>query len=130
MKFYFNAFTRGQIIYANTATATAFQNFLQGIGTSLIGSGVFDRYFKVTDTSGFVQDDWKINDRLTVNLGLRTTSTAFRSKTRDIYLVNFLPDQIRIGTGADAGWTAKRLRTGGRRAVSWRSDRGKDSRPG
>ena len=54
VKFYFNAFTRGQINYTDTftagiRTATSFQNFLTGNGLSLIGSGVFDRYYKVTD---------------------------------------------------------------------------------
>jgi hypothetical protein len=51
VKFYFNAFTRGQIIYSDTfysqgaRSATSFQNFLLGNGTSVLGSGVFDRYY-------------------------------------------------------------------------------------
>ncbi len=108
VKFFFNAFSRGQIIYGDTfavvggvltRTGTAFQNFLQGIGTSLLGSGVYDRYFKVTDTNFFVQDDWKINSRLTLNLGVRYDLYGLPVENQG-RLVNFLPDQLRIGTVA------------------------------
>jgi hypothetical protein len=93
VKFYFNAFSRGQIIYSS------FNNFLTGNGTSLIGSGVFERYYKVTDTSFFVQDDWKINSRLTLNLGLRYDLYGLPVENQG-RLVNLLFDQIRIGTTA------------------------------
>jgi hypothetical protein len=93
VKFYFNAFSRGQIIFAG------FNNFLTGTGTSLLGSGVFDRYYKVKDTNFFAQDDWKISNRLTLNLGLRYDLYGLPVENQG-RLVNLLFDQVKIGTTA------------------------------
>ncbi len=113
VKFYFNAFSRGQILFSDsfvgaTRTATAFQNFLTGgssnfatltSGLSLIGSGTFDRSFRVSDFNGFVQDDWKISKRLTLNFGLRYDFYGLPVDV-DGRLVNLIPSQLRIGTTA------------------------------
>lgn len=93
VNFFFNAFSRGQIIFSS------FNNFLIGNGVSILGSGVFDRALRVNDWSGFVQDDWKVNDRLTLNLGLRYDFYGYPKDTRG-RLVNFLPEQFRQGTTA------------------------------
>ena len=91
VNFYFNAFSRGQLIFPT------FANFLLGQSVSIIGSGVVDRAFRVNDLSGFVQDDWKVSDRLTLNLGLRYD---FYGLPKEKYgrLVNFDPAQFRQGT--------------------------------
>jgi hypothetical protein len=91
VKFYFNSFSRGQLLFAG------FPAFLTGTGTSLLGSGVFDRSYRVKDVNGFFQDDWKVSDRLTVNLGLRYDLYGLPAEAQG-RLVNFLPDQAVIGT--------------------------------
>lgn len=49
-----------------------FDDFLLGNSDfSSIGVGLPDRNFRASDYSLFAQDDWKVNQRLTVNLGLR-----------------------------------------------------------
>ena len=93
INFFFNAFSRGQINFAS------FNDFLIGNGVSLIGSGVFDRSLRTNDLGGFLQDDWKFNDRLTLNLGVRYDFYGYPYDTR-ARLVNFLPDQFRQGTVA------------------------------
>jgi hypothetical protein len=97
LNFFFNAFSRGQITFAS------FNDFLVGNGVSVIGSGVFDRAMRLNDAGAFLQDDWKFNDRLTLNLGVRYDLYGFPSDLRSRF-VNFLPEQLRQGTiGAPAG---------------------------
>lgn len=90
LDFYFNAFTRGQLVFSS------FNNFLLGSGVSILGSGVFDRHYTVHDLAGFVQDDYKFNDRLTFNLGLRYDYYGPPVDSRG-RLVNFIPSQFRAG---------------------------------
>lgn len=93
VKFYFNAFSRGQLLFAN------FSSFLTGVGTSLLGSGVFDRAYHVKDLNGFAQDDWKISNRLTLNVGVRYDYYGLPSEEKG-RLVNFLPGSAVVGTTA------------------------------
>lgn len=92
VNFFFHFFTRGQLIF-NT-----FQDFLRGrVNTSLIGSGVPDRGIRATDLSSFIQDDLRLSERLTLNLGFRYEFFGGLTDVRG-RLVNFDPSQFRPGT--------------------------------
>jgi hypothetical protein len=58
--------TRGQIDF------NSFNDFLIGaISQSIFGTGICDRSLRATDYSFFVQDNWKLSRRWTLNVGLR-----------------------------------------------------------
>jgi outer membrane receptor protein involved in Fe transport len=99
VNFYFNAFSRGFLQFSPVAGVpnSAFTNFVQGNGISIIGSGVYDRALRTNDLAAYVQDDWKVNERLTLNLGLRYDFYGYPTDIRG-RLVNFIPEQFRAGS--------------------------------
>jgi len=76
---FFNLYTRGQMVYAGLAGLDPFAEFLGAfaptgvplVDLTIMGSGVNARDVLAWDMGGFVNDDWKLTDRLTLTLGMR-----------------------------------------------------------
>jgi hypothetical protein len=84
---------------------TSFQNFLLGNlnnGESFVGSGITNRDFRGSDYGAYVQDDWKFNKRLTLNLGLRYDYIGPFTDTQD-RVGNFDPSRLDIIARENAG---------------------------
>ena len=83
--FFFNFFSRGNIAF------NSFQDFLAGnIAYGLLGNGVHDRGMRSSDAAGYIQDDYKVSNSLTVNLGMRFEYQGGISEIRG-RLANFNP---------------------------------------
>ena len=76
----FNLYTSGQIFFlglqpSGPFVGNGFSDFLGGLydstGLTIMGSGVNNRNVSAHDWGGFVNDNWRLTDRLTLTLGLR-----------------------------------------------------------
>ncbi|MGB9431341.1 MAG: TonB-dependent receptor, partial [Candidatus Acidiferrum sp.] len=76
----FDLYTTGQIFFlglmpSGPFAGNGFYDFLGGLfdstGLTIMGSGVNNRNVTAHDWGGFVNDDWRLTDRLTLTLGLR-----------------------------------------------------------
>jgi hypothetical protein len=92
----FNLYTRGQMFFLGFS-GNPFADFLGAVagtaGLTIMGSGVNNRDVLAHDVNGFVNDDWRVTNRLTLTLGVRYDyfSPFTESKGR---FVGFDPDRV------------------------------------
>jgi outer membrane receptor protein involved in Fe transport len=82
--------TRGNLRFQATFTGNAFADFLLGYANRAELTNVFVVTQQLWSTSFYVQDDWKPNDKLSINLGLRYDFMPPATE-QDNHLANFDP---------------------------------------
>lgn len=69
---YNHLFARGQMTFSGAFTGQPFADFLLGFPTvTLLAANDNRQALRTWSGAGFLQDDWRLNQRLTVNTGLR-----------------------------------------------------------
>ncbi|MDW8241283.1 MAG: TonB-dependent receptor [Acidobacteriota bacterium] len=87
----FRLWNRGFVQFLN------FVDFLQGdMFISFIGTGDPEREPRIRDLGAFFQDDFKVNDRLTLNFGVRYELLGYATEARG-RLIGFFPGNRRQG---------------------------------
>jgi hypothetical protein len=105
----FNQALTVPVAYDGSASYTSFANFLRGIpltyGGPLDGADI-NRYFLYNTLGFYAQDDYRINSRLTVNMGLRYEfmTTPQEAKGRQYAIRNLTTDSAVLPGGELASW--------------------------
>jgi hypothetical protein len=112
---------KGNISFRSVAGISALESFIEGTpfrGSLFVGDPVVN----ITDWgfAGFMQDDWRITPRLTLNLGLRYEFVTPIQEAND-QLANFDPNRgmVQVGQGIDTPYQAQTRNFSPRLGFAW-----------
>src|SRR5713101_6765946 len=112
---------KGNIAFRSSPGTTALQSFLSGTpfrGSLFVGDPVVN----VTDWgyAGFLQDDWRVTPRLTLNLGLRYEFVTPIQEANN-QLANFDPNlgMLQVGKGIDTPYQPQTKNFSPRLGFAW-----------
>ncbi|HXH05595.1 MAG TPA: TonB-dependent receptor [Vicinamibacterales bacterium] len=96
---------RGTISFGTGYGRTGIQNFLAGTPTAyVITLGSVDRNFRYWDLGFYAQDDYRIRDGLTLNLGLRAESVTDWVERDGLTDFGYDPDWLNLAPRVGAAW--------------------------
>jgi hypothetical protein len=77
---------KGSLAFLSNGTTTGLMNFMAGVvGKYSIQEGTVPRQFVYHSTAGYIQDDWRITQRLTLNLGLRYENNSTVREVNNLF---------------------------------------------
>jgi Carboxypeptidase regulatory-like domain len=108
---------KGPIRFADLA------HFFNGIpNQAAFLSGNLQRHLSTAGFAGFIQDDWRMTPRVTVNLGLRYELNTVMKERNDL-LGNFDPNSatglVQVGSGLSSAFNGNHKNFSPRLGVSW-----------
>ena len=88
----------GQLFFTSSGAISDFGNFIQGTPPFAFGGGgVYNHAYRQSNSAFFLQDDWKIRSKLTLNMGLRTEFLGAWTDG-DCHIANIESDLTNSGT--------------------------------
>jgi hypothetical protein len=123
----FGAFTMGQLAFATAGSGHPFADFLLGYPQQAQRQvGTNKAYMFSTIAGAFLQDDWRLHPRLSLNLGLRYDISLPPVEKYNRW-ANFLPELGRSIVAGEPGFPRSLLRTdwvsvSPRLGLAWRMD--------
>ena len=108
---------------ANPNGSTPLEDFLAGDpARAFVVTGNPLRNYRNTSYAGFVQDDWRVNSKITLNLGLRYEYTGPLGEANDL-IANFVPGSasgiVQVGRGISSAYNRDKTDFAPRVGMAW-----------
>jgi Carboxypeptidase regulatory-like domain/TonB dependent receptor len=115
---------RGQFLFTGGVSGpTSLEDFLAGTpAVGFLGVGNAVRHYRSTSYAVFVQDDWRIKPKVTLNLGLRWEYTGPVGEAGNL-VANFIPGSptgmVQVGHGISSAYNREKTNFAPRAGLAW-----------